>query len=123
MKIYGNLINRIMEDGKQKEPKRFMGCTVTAYTDRYPATVIELAYNVVWVREDKATRMDRNGMSDSQRYRYSRNPKGRRWMFKRDRSGRWREAYVSQKTGRVNMSEGGNGLLLGHRDAHHDYSF
>lgn len=123
VRAFGNIINRVMEESRQKAPKRFMAATVTSYSDRHAGTVVELAYRTVWVREDRATRLDKLGMSDSQRYRYSRNPKGALYMFRQDRSGRWREAYISKSTGRANFVNGGHGLLLGHRDAHHDYSF
>lgn len=127
MKVYGNLHNRIMESSRQPAPEIGMGATIIMYSDRHAGTVV-LATPVkgrefVTVQADKAIRTDDFGMSDTQSYRYERDPHGRGWNFRKDKTGRWTEVVRNLKTKRWNQVEGGAGLLLGERDTYHDYGF
>lgn len=103
--LYGNLNNRLMEGARQPAPQIGMGVTMTAYSDRHAGTIIAVAISrcetVLTVQEDIATRADANGMSDIQTYTYRPNP----------------------KTGRLITVPGGNGLLLGERNAYRDFGF
>lgn len=65
--IYGNLINRIMEQTSAL-PKVGDAATVCLYSDRHAGTVIEVdeKKQTFVVQRDKATRADKNGMSDAQ---------------------------------------------------------
>lgn len=65
--------------------------------------------HTITVQEDIATRTDSNGESESQRYEYSPNSNGRLYLFRRTRKG-WR-------------TKDKHGLLIGHRNAYHDFSF
>jgi len=104
-----------------------MGVTVLCWTDRHAATIInvtKLASTVIYVREDKATRTDKNGMSESQSYEYRPNPAGWLYTFRQRRDGSWEQVVVNTKTGRLNKVEGGgHGLRIGERDEYHDFGF
>ena len=119
--MVGNVVNRMMENVKgQPEPKVGMGATEYCYSDRHAYTVVEvLASNRIVVQRDRAIRADKNGMSDSQKYRYELDPKAPRevLIFKKTKKvphGRW-----------VRKSEGIKGLafVIGYRDEHYDFSF
>ena len=85
-----------------------MGATILMWTDRYAGTVIRVTPTQIHVQEDKATRTDKNGMSESQDYEYAPNPQGRVWIFRKTKRG---------------YRANGAGLLLDSREAYHDYSF
>lgn len=120
MKVYGNLINRIMESAAMPKPYIGMGATVCSFSDRSAWTVIAYVGDILTIQEDFAIRTDSDGMSDSQRYLYVANPEGRRYFY-RWKDGRWRGARRNDK-GRFVLCEGDN-LSLGHRSAYHDFSF
>jgi hypothetical protein len=44
--------------------------TMVAYSDRDPGTIMKVCKRYVLVRQDRAVRMDKNGMSESQDYRF-----------------------------------------------------
>jgi hypothetical protein len=112
MRVYGNLMNRISESGKQVEPKVGDGVTINMYSDRRAGTIIEICSpKKIKVQEDKATRTDSNGMSESQDYSYERNPEGYVSIFTQRKNGMWIE------------SKGSNGLTIGIRRQYHDFSF
>lgn len=81
-------------DDDRKEitvPEVGMGCTMGIGSDSYAGTIIEVSrtgHRVV-VQQDKATRTDNNGMSESQEYSYERNPNGKKDVFTRRRNGRY----------------------------------
>lgn len=108
----GSLTNHLMSRSKQPAPAVGMGVTMLAWTDRHAGTIIKVSPSgkTVVVREDRATRTDSNGMSESQAYRYEENPEGRTVTFRLTKRG-WRG------TGH------GYGLLIGERMAYRDYSF
>lgn len=110
-RYYGNLNNRLMEDSRQPVPEVGMGATLTGYTDRHAATVVKVTPSTVTVQQDKATRTDSSGMSDSQEWEYQPDASGRAITFRRNKHGQ----YVNRQCG--------YGLLLGVRDEHFDYSF
>ena len=123
----GSLTNHILSRATigQPEPVEGMGATILAWTDRYPGTIInvtKISQTVVYVREDKATRTDNNGMSESQTYSYEANPNGRLWTFRQTKSGGWEELTVNPKTGRFNKVDG-CGLRIGERAKYNDFSF
>lgn len=111
----------------QPEPEHDMGATIMCWTDRHAATIInvtKLATTVIWVREDKAKRTDKNGLSESQSYDYAPDPAGRLYTFRQRADGSWEQVVVNAKTGRLNKVEGGgHGLRIGSRDHYHDFSF
>ena len=53
------------------------GACLCFHSDRHACTVIKVTRCTVTVQEDKATRIDTNGMSDDQEYSFERDPNGR----------------------------------------------
>ena len=122
MQLYGNLMNRIDESRKPETPKVGMGATILMYSDRHPATIVQVTFGglgtgptEVCIQEDKAIRTDGNTMSESQSYLYEPNAEAKRRYFTRRKNGRWIEKGASQKNGTV--------LMIGYRDKYHDYGF
>jgi hypothetical protein len=92
------------------EPKVGMGATILCWTDRHAATIVRVTKAQVHVRQDKATRIDKNGMSESQEYAYETDPTAEVEIFRLTKRG-------YRKAG------GGSALRIGDRDEYHDYSF
>ena len=112
MRVYGNLMNRISEAGTQRTPQVGDGATINHYTDRTAGTIIEvLTPKKIKVQGDKATRIDKNGMSECQDYSYECDPEGPIYTFTQRKNGMWVE------------SKGSNGLTIGIRRQYHDFSF
>jgi len=88
-----------------------MPCTICWITDRKAATVVAVSPTgaKVTVREDRAQRTDKNGMSESQAYTYDRDPNGVAHVFFRQSNGDYRAR--------------GKRLTLGERHTYHDYSY
>lgn len=63
------------------------GVTVNLYSDSHAGTIIRRTRCSLWIQRDEAFRIDSNGMSDCQKYRYERDPNGSvyhaRWSKKR----------------------------------------
>lgn len=111
-RLYGSLFNRLMENVKPPVPEVGMGATILMYSDRHAATVIEvLSPSRIVIQEDTATRTDKNGMSESQEYAYTPDPKAEKLTVSLRKDGRWK-IQASQTI-----------IKLGERDAYHDYSF
>lgn len=102
-----------MTDKEITVPAVGMPCTICWITDRKAATVIAVSPTgaKVTVREDKATRTDKNGMSESQSYTYERDPVGAEHVFHRQANGSYRSASQGKR------------LVLGERRSYHDYSY
>ncbi|MCK9567518.1 hypothetical protein M0R72_01050 [Candidatus Pacearchaeota archaeon] len=94
-----------------------MGVTGLGYTDRYPYTVIEVIDDkTLRIQEDKATRTDTNGMSESQSYDYEADPKGKILTIVLRKNGQWHvkiPKVVPEATR----------FQVGVRRKYHDYSF
>lgn len=111
MRVYGNLMNRIAEH-VSGQPEVGMGVTICMYSDRHAATVVEVRSDTtIVVQEDISTRVDDNGMSESQIYEYQRDARAPKRTFTRRKDGTWKERGA------------GTGLQLGARRTYHDYSF
>ena len=112
----GSLINRLMENSRGPEPEVGMGCTLTYWTDRSAATVVEvLSPTKIVVQGDIAYRTDSNGMSECQSYNYARNPKAPRVVFRKRKNGSWVKDGEPMKGGQV--------VILGTRQEYYDFSF
>jgi len=125
----GSMTNHIYSRATkgQPDPVVGMGCTILCWTDRHGGTIIEVdrahKFLTAWVRQDKATRTDRNGFSEDQTWTFETDPNGRlsRFQF---RNNRWIEVEMNEKTGRWNMIEGGgHGLRIGEREEYYDPCF
>lgn len=103
-------------------PQVGMGATKLGWTDRRPATIVEVLNGgkVIVVQEDTAKRVDDNGMSESQDYEFTPNPEATREFYKLDNKGAYRSAYRNEKG---NLVFGSGQLRIGERDKYHDYSF
>lgn len=107
------------------DPKVGMGATILLWTDRNAATVIfvDEKMRIVTVQADKATRIDKNGMSEMQEYEYEQDLDGSLYTFRRNKVGGWDQVRLNEKTGRWNKVHGGVGLILGVRRHYYDFSF
>jgi hypothetical protein len=109
----------------QPDPKIGMGATLLAWTDRYPATIVEVRATkhtvYITVQEDDAKRIDKNGLSESQTYEFTPNQKARKTTFRRGKNGMWQEVHQND-SGRWASCEG-YGLRIGERDKYYDFSF
>lgn len=119
----GSLTNYLMSGTRGEPPPEVgMGVTLLAWTDRYAGTIIDRVGEVLMIQEDKAIRIDCNGISESQDYRYERDPNGR-VRYYRSYACRWREVELGKRRGTWKLTGGGPALRLGVREAYHDYSF
>lgn len=121
----GSLINHVMANsGFGPEPHVGMAATVLYWSDRSPATVIEvnMKKRYIVVQDDDFIRTDNNGMSESQQYEFVRNEKGMTRIFRKNKKGEWVYSYINPETNRI-VKAGGCHLRLGSRDKYHDYSF
>lgn len=109
----------------QPEPVVGMGATLLGWTDRNPATIVEVfkigKTQYVLVQEDNAKRVDNNGMSEDQTYEYTPNPDAYKKAFRIGRNGLW-EAVIKNENDRY-VKSGGNGLRIGEREKYYDFSF
>lgn len=126
----GSLTNHVMSRMTigQPKPVEGMGVTILSWTDRHAGTIINVTQRssgtIIWVREDKATRTDSNGLSEEQTYTFEPNPQGRVIVFHcAERDGAWREMMLNPSTGRLNIVKGGHGLRIGERAEYRDFSF
>jgi len=111
-KIFGSLHNRMLEHAGHPAPVVGMGCTVSMYSDRYAATIVEvirkgIAPCGVVIQRDMATRTDCNGLSESQEYSYEMKPQAQKETYSRRKNG----TYVKVGEG---VSEGTK-LIIGQR--------
>ena len=144
---YGSVQNRLAERSKQPTPVVGMGVTECCYSDREPYQIIEVKDEKhIVVRAMGYERIDNNGMSESQEYRYFSKPDGAIEHLVL-RNGRWRNRIVKpvlvedpegevicyndngtktryRKTGtRVSNELGSSGWSLGHAERYYDFSF
>lgn len=106
----------------QPEPVVGMGATMLCWTDRHACTIVDVTGDRIKVQEDKATRTDNNGMSESQTYTYESDPKGAVHTFRKAKNGMWQQVRLNERSGRYVKTEG-QGLRIGERDEYRDFSF
>lgn len=112
MRVFGNLMNRIAESSAQVAPVVGMGATITMFSDRHPATIVEVrTARMIIIQEDSAERIDSNGMSESQEYKFTPDAKAPLCIYTQRKDGSWKERG------------GSNGLIIGHRGKYHDFGF
>jgi hypothetical protein len=115
---YGSLQNRLMENVPTPQlPSVGDGCTILCWSDRVACTVVELLPDGFVIQRDRATRLDPNGMSESQTYHYESDADGVKHTIRRVRSGRLKGQF------RVDGLSDGNGVKLYDRDEYYDFSF
>lgn len=93
-----------------------MGATINFHSDSKAATLIQISHrgNRIVLRQDKATRNDSNGVSESQTYTYEADPEGAIYFATLRKDGRYRL---------VGSSATGKTITLGVRREYYDYSF
>lgn len=108
---FGSLVNMMSVGGGQEtKPEVGMGATELCWSDRHAYTVIEVSTSgkTIKVQADRAIRVDNNGMSESQEYKFERDPNGAVYTLRRTKKG-W--------------SSKGIRFALGYRSEYHDFSF
>ena len=128
--MFGSLQNRLQERMVigAPEPQIGMGATILSYTDRHPATIVEIKKigkaTLITLQADNAKRIDNNGMSESQEYEYERDPNGYLYYFKQaEPNTRWKHMMLNPETNRLNVVKCGRGLFIGEREEYYDFSF
>ena len=87
------------------------GVTICYYTDREAGTIIKRTKNTITYQQDKAIRIDDNGMSDFQEYRYERNPNGKIEVY------HWSNKYGCFRNSKNHL------YVINGRHEYFDYSF
>lgn len=99
------------------------GATLIIGTDRYAGTIVAetlfMSIREITFQADKVTRIDKNGMSDTQEYSYAPNPNAMKDRWRETTPGKWKP--VDERTNRVYNSP--MFLLIGERDHFVDFSF
>ena len=120
----GSLVNHIYSRSKSPVPEIGMGATLLSWSDRHPATIIDIftkgKFTYIKLQEDDAKRIDNNGISESQVYEYSRNPNGSITYF-RLKDDNWESVYIDPDTNR--FKKGVGSVVLGMRQEYYDFSF
>jgi hypothetical protein len=60
----GSLVNLVLDGSKPHEPEVGMGATILYWSDRSASTIMKVSDDKkhIWISQDKATRVDKNGM-------------------------------------------------------------
>lgn len=97
------------------DPMIGMGATINFYSDSKAATIIQITHNGrrIVLRQDKATRVDHNGISESQKYNYEEDLDGAIYIATLRKDGRYRLVGATS----------GSTITLGIRREYFDYSF
>jgi len=123
----GSLINHLAANNKHefKVPQVGDGVTFYSWTDRHAGTVVATYIDkhcIIEIKHDKATRTDKNGMSESQTYTYETNFEGRSCFYKWDvKKSQWVGVEKNEK-GRWILNRAQT-ISIGSRMAYHDFSF
>ena len=106
----------------QPTPVVGMGATKLCWTDRHPATIVEVLKGgkLIGIQKDNCKRIDSNGMSECQEYEFTPNTSGSIEYYKLDKKGAYR-GVTKNENGRFIFT--GNQLRIGDRDRYHDFSF
>lgn len=90
----GSVINMTMRDctGLPSRPLIGDGATMLMWTDRHACTITHVSPSgkTLTVQEDRAIRVDDNGQSEMQTYRFERNYSGAIHHVRLCKDGRWR---------------------------------
>lgn len=124
----GSLINHMIAGaGTLSEIKAGTPATLLSWSDRSPGTVFRVfkvaSSTIVEVREDIYTRIDKNGMSESQEYEYKIDVNGSKSFWKIDKNGNVCRMYINKETGRWNKTKTGCSIAFGRRERFYDFTF
>lgn len=108
----GSLTNWMMSGKQNIEPEIGMGVTELCWTDRHSYTIIDMTKTkkTITIQRDRAIRIDKNGMSENQEYRYERDENGSICKARKNKYGVWKII-------------GGSRITLGKREEYYDFSF
>ena len=110
---YGSLVNAISNQTKSLKPEVGMGVTELMYSDRHPYTVVTiLSEKKIQVIRDIATRVDKNGYSESQEYTYTPDYESLAVTLRLNKHGRWKEVGHPD----------GSTFLVGKREEYYDFT-
>ena len=110
---YGSLINAMGNQTRSLKPEVGMGVTELMYSDRHPYTIVAvLSEKKIQVKPDIATRIDKNGESESQEYTYKTDDECPPTTLRLNKFGRWKE--VKQADGSI--------FLIGKREEYYDFT-
>ena len=105
-----SLVNHMYSRMVVGEPAPYVGmpATLLSWTDRNPATVIEVNMSkpYIVVQDDDYRRTDDNGLSESQEYQYTPNPDAPKRIFRKDRKGQWVQHCLNPETNRLVQARG-----------------
>jgi len=106
----GSLVNHLYSGMNSAAPEVGKGCTILSWTDRHPATIVRvISAKAFEIQEDDAKRIDKNGMSESQKYEYTPRPEAGVQLVKLTKKG-WQLASKQH-------------VVIGRREKYHDFSF
>ena len=109
----GSLVNHLLSRTEDRQPQVGDGATELCWSDRHAYTVVEVkSAKTIVVQRDTSTRVDTNGMSESQVYTFARNEFARKATLRQAKNGGWYEGGMK-----------GRRFLIGEREEYHDYSF
>lgn len=125
----GSLVNYALS-GHLNQPEAYVGMPVTmlSWSDRHPATIIQLfkvgKSNFMRIQADNYNVVPRENpqYGDHIEYTYSTNPDGCTYTYRKDANGKWCEVYLKEDTKRWVKGCGG-GIHLGEREKYWDPSF
>lgn len=124
----GSLINHLHSRAVIGQPDVVvgMGATILHWSDRSPATIFRVfkigKLTYIETRDDRYTRIDANGMSESQEYEYKTDINGARRYFRKTESGMWEGVRKNEETGRWIKTKS-SGVRVGERERYYDFSF
>jgi hypothetical protein len=109
---HGSFQNTIL-GSSEPVPVVGMGATEYKWTDRCAYTIVRVSESgkTFWMQEDKAERVDANGMSEAQSYEFTPDP-----------TAPLVEVRINKRLG-WKIVGGGGRVGIGHRSAYYDYSF
>lgn len=119
----GSLVNHIYS--RTSNPETIvvgMGATICMWSDRHAVTIVEIGKGYLVTQADTVTRVDGNGISESQSYEYTPNPEGSLQYWKLDKNGKYRTAYKNEN-GRLVFAGSSCHLGIGYREEYYDFSF
>ena len=107
------LLNVVRVKQEFVEAKVGDGATIVMWTDRHAATVIAVSKSgkSAVIQEDKAIRLGKMEMSESQQYTFEKNP-----------NGAVHKIQLTNKGWRIG-GQRGTKVLIGVRDEYYDYNF
>src|SRR5262245_49715667 len=129
----GSLINGLASGwapaGSLPLPRLGDGATVFHWTDRSAWTVVQIisarGRDLITIQRDRAVRVDQNGMSECQAYRFERDPAGETRTVRLKTRRLWQSEARRSVAGAACrwVVDGGSAVQFGVRDEYRDFSF